>query len=123
MLGAMDKMLEQPVIDAMQLLPKVRGGAQQEPAPRLGVGKTRQSGQILEGAIGLQERGGFQAIQAQDDGINQREQHLRKTVALVAPGVSQVPGDKIPDLQHSCKFVKEVYTPVMRQTPVIAGDS
>jgi len=86
-------------------------------APRLRIGKTWQAGQILKGAVGLQKGSRFQTIQTEDNGIDQGQQHLGKTVALVASGVGQMASDESPDLQHSGKFVKEMDAPIMRQNP------
>jgi hypothetical protein len=47
-----------------------------------------------------------QAIQSQDDGLDQGQWHLGSTVVAVAPGVDQMPSKKITKLQHSYKFVE-----------------
>jgi len=41
---------------------------------------------------------------------------------VVAARIGKVPGQELPELQHSKKFVEEVRPTEMRQSPVIAGD-
>jgi hypothetical protein len=48
---------------------------------------------------------------------------LGQAVSVVAPGVGQVRGEEMAEAQHSKKFMKEVNTAVVRQTPMITGDS
>ncbi len=56
-------------------------------------------------------------------GVYQSEYHLGQTVAVIAPGVPQVPGQEIAQLQPLKKFVEEVDATEVRQTPMITGDS
>jgi len=42
---------------------------------------------------------------------------------MVASGVGQVPGQEVAHLQHLKEFVKEIRTAIVRQTPMITGDS
>jgi hypothetical protein len=42
---------------------------------------------------------------------------------VVLPGVSQAGGQKIAKVQHPQKFVEEVDTTEVGQTPMITGDS
>jgi hypothetical protein len=62
------------------------------------------------------------AIQPQDDGVNQGQYHLGQMVSAVAPGVGDVPGQKMAELQHSQKFMEEIHAAVVRQTRMITDD-
>ncbi len=42
---------------------------------------------------------------------------------MIGPGIMQAPMEPVPQLQHSKKFVEEEYASVVRQTPVVKGDS
>jgi hypothetical protein len=48
---------------------------------------------------------------------------LGQAVAVIPPGVAQVPGQEIAQLQQLKKFVEKVDATKVRQTPMIAGDS
>ena len=63
------------------------------------------------------------AVQAQDDWVSQRQQDLRERVVLVAARVIEVALEEAADLQHSKKFVKKESSSIMRQTPMLKGDS
>ena len=51
-LGLMDKMLQQPVVHTMELLPKAIWRLEQKATQGLWIRKAGQSGQVLKGAIG-----------------------------------------------------------------------
>jgi hypothetical protein len=76
----------------------------------------------LESTIGTQERCGFDAIKTQDDRVDQCQYHLWHRVATVASRVGQLLGKKMPELQHSQKFMEEVDAAEMRQTSMVPGD-
>jgi hypothetical protein len=42
---------------------------------------------------------------------------------VIPPGVAQVPGQEIAQLQHLKKFVEKTDAAEVRQTPMITGDS
>jgi hypothetical protein len=82
-----------------------------------------QAGQVLEGSVGAQERRGFDAVQAQHDGLDQSEDHLGNRIPSVAAGVIQVACQKLPGMQHSHKFMEEVNATKVRETRMITSDS
>jgi hypothetical protein len=43
-------------------------------------------------------------------------------VSAVAPGVGEVPGQKMAELQHSQKFMEKVHAAVVSETRMITGD-
>jgi hypothetical protein len=91
MIGPVNEVLQQVVIDPVELLPKIGCGLQQKSPQALRRGVSRKTGQILKGAIRTQERGRLQTIQTQNDGVDQGEDHLGKLVVMVAPGIAQMP--------------------------------
>jgi hypothetical protein len=118
-----NELAQEPIVEPMQLLAKVRRRLEQEAPQTLGIGITGQAGEVLESAIGLQQGGGFQTIQSQDHGIDQGQQHLRQLVALVATRIVQMAGEAATQLQHSGEFVEKQHPAIMGQTRVIKGDS
>ena len=62
-------------------------------------------------------------IQPQDDGVHQGQYHLGQVISAVAPGVGQMRGQEMAEMQRSQKFMEEVNTAIMRQTRMITGDS
>jgi len=119
----MNEALQQSAIKPVKLFPEVGRRLQEKTPQTLRVRIAGQSGQILERAIVAQERGRLQAIQAQENGIDQRQEHLREAVVITGPGISKMSGKKISQLQHSGKFMKEENSAIMGQAPMIKGDS
>jgi hypothetical protein len=117
-----DELPQQSVIEPVELLPELGWCLQQKPAQALRIGIVSQAGEVLKGAIAAQERGRLQAVQPQDDGVDQPQQHLRQTIVLVASGIVQMPMNEMPQLQQSQKFVEEENAAIVRQTLVIKGD-
>jgi hypothetical protein len=95
---------------------------QQKPAQSLGIGITGQAGQVLEGIIVAKERGARQAVEAENDGIDQTKNYLRKGIVVANPKILQPQGKKMTKLQHSKEFLKEEDSAVVRQTLMITGD-
>jgi hypothetical protein len=118
----MDKPLEQPIIQSVEMLPKCGWSLQEKASPALRVRIARQAGQILEGPIGAQEGRGFQAVQPQQYGIDQGQEHLGKTVVITRPTIREMPSQKIAQLQHSGKFVEEENAAIVRQAPMVKRD-
>ena len=110
----MNETLLEPMIDAVELLAEISWRLAEEAAQGLRIGIAGQAGQILEGAVGSQERSGLDTIQAQHNGIDQRQSYLGESVALVASGILQFPAEPMPQLQHLKKFVEKVRPAVMR---------
>ena len=119
----MDELGQQPIVETMQLFTKVWWGLQQEPAQSLRVRIIRQPGQILKGAVPAQQRGGFKTVQSEHDRIDQRQDHLRKTVIVIGPRIMQAPREPVSQLQHSEKIVEKENTSVVRKATVVKGDS
>src|SRR6266567_1276492 len=122
MLWPVDESLLEPVINPVELLPEIRRRLAEEAAQGLRIGIAGQAGEILEGAIGAQERSRLNTIQAQQNRINQRQGYLRKGIALVPSGIIQFSVEPVSQLQHSDKFVEKVNAPIVGQTLVITGD-
>ena len=122
MFWQVDETLLEPIIDAVKLFSEIRWRLAQKAAQGLWIRITGQAGQILKSAIALQKRSPFDAIQAQHNGINQRQSYLGESVALVAPGIIQFSAEPMSQLQHLKKFVEKVSTTIMRQASVITGD-
>jgi hypothetical protein len=122
-LWPVDELGQQPIVKPVQLFTKVRRGLQEEPTQALRIRITGQSGQILKGAVGAQQGGGFEPVQAQHDRIDQGQNHLGQTVVVIAPGIAQTAMQPVPQLQHSKKFVEEEHAAIVRQALVIKGDS
>lgn len=89
MLGHVSEVTQQPVSNAMHLLAERGWCLEQEAAQRLRVGETLQPGQVLEGAVGTHERSGLQSLLAQDQWVDQCQDHLRQAVAVIAPGIKR----------------------------------
>ena|ERR1035441_112001 len=122
MLRPVNESLLEPIIDAVELLPEIRWRLLKEAAQALRIGITGQAGQVLERAVGSQERSGLDAIQAQHNRIDEGQSYLGKSIALVASGIVQMPCEEISQLQHSIKFMEKVNSAVVSQTRVITGD-
>src|ERR1700719_4445770 len=84
MIGQVNEVLQQIVIDAVELLPKIGCGPQQKPPQALRSGVSRKTGQILKGAIRTQERRCLQTIQPQNNWVDQGQDHLGKLVVTGA---------------------------------------
>jgi hypothetical protein len=54
--------------------------------------------------------------------VDKREHHLSNGVAAITPGVNDMAGQNIAELQQLKKFVKKVDTAKMRQARMITGD-
>src|SRR6516164_6378299 len=61
-------------------------------------------------------------MQSQDDGIDQRQEHLGHTVISVASGIGQVPSEKVTKLQHSYEFLEKVSAAKVRQARMITSN-
>src|SRR5258708_5043328 len=62
-------------------------------------------------------------FQTQHDQVHKSKQHLGNGIATVAPRVGYLAAEETAHLQHLKKFVKEVGTTEVCQTPMIKGDS
>ena len=113
--------LQQSIVDAAKLDRKRWGSAEQETPKSLWVGKARQARQELERAVRTQQRRGFDAIQAQDEGPGKSQHHLGQSVVGVPAMPVQMASQEVSDLQHSQKFVEEERTSVVRQTRMVKG--
>ena len=65
----------------------------------------------------------FQAIQAQHNGVDQGQHHLGDGIAAVAPGITQLLGENMSQLQHLQEFAKEIHATEVREASMITGDS
>jgi len=77
---------EQPIVEATELEQSSGGEALEEPAQRRGIGISGQTGERLEDPISAQQLGRIETPEPQDDRIQQRQQHLRNAVGIVALG-------------------------------------
>ena len=95
--------------------------ADQKATQGLRVRKARQASEKLKGTVAAQERCGLDAIQTQDERPSERQDHLRETVVVIAPGPRQTLCDEVTELQHSEKFMEEERAPIVRQTSMTKG--
>jgi hypothetical protein len=117
-----DEFLQQSIIYTMKLIKKPRWCLKQEAAQSLRVGEAWQTGQVLESAVGTQERRGLQAIQAKHYGVDKSEHHMGNCVSAVTPRIGNMASKKIAQLQHSEKFVEEIRAAKVRQPSMITDD-
>lgn len=107
--GARMRLLEQsprqPVGQGAELASPRRGGMRQEAAQGGRIGKLRAAGEVLEDAVGTQGIRGFQAREAEDHGIEDRQDGLRRGVSGSDPGITQRFGEVLPQCKGPANTV------------------
>lgn len=122
-MGLADHLCQEPIVKLAQLGQGLGCHAQQESSEGAGIGIGRQSAQISKDPIGLQQLRGLDAFEAEDDGIENRQQQLAHTVAIVALAQTDVHCHCIFETDASQKTVQQIDATVMRQALAAEGNS
>lgn len=102
---------KQAVVQSTQLW-KQGGRDPKQKAPQAGcIGVTGQSREILKDAVLAQELGGFNSVEPQQNGIEQRQQHLADAVAVVALNESEVRGQRVLEADSCQEAVQDIDAP------------
>ena len=107
--------LQEAILPSSEFRERRRGRPQQEAAERGRLGITRQARQVLKDAILAEQLRGFEAFQAEDHRVEQRQQHLADAVAVVPLGQRHMPGDGGLKSNARQEAMQEIDAPVMRQ--------
>ena len=122
-MGLGDHLCQEPIVKLAQLGQGLGRHAQQESSEGAGIGIGRQSAQISKDPIGLQQLRGLDAFETKDDGIENRQQQLAHTVAIVALAQTDLHRHRIFETDASQKTVEQIDATVMREALAAEGNS
>ena len=117
---ALTQLGEQAVVQAPEPGQSANGEALEKTPQRRGIGICRQPCERLEDAVALQQLGGLDPSQPQDDWVEQREQHLGNRISVVALGKANLLVETLAQMQALEKAVEQKHAAIPRQ--MVAGE-
>ncbi|MBI4587338.1 MAG: hypothetical protein HY725_00750 [Candidatus Rokubacteria bacterium] len=103
-------------MEPVQLRQRFGRHAQQELPQRAGIGVRGQATEVAKDPVGLQERGRLDALEAQDHGVEDREQQLAHGVAVVSLSEGDLFGDRCLEADSGEEAMQQVHTTEVCET-------
>jgi hypothetical protein len=106
---------EKAIVQGTQFGEGRRRHPQQEAPERRGLGVTRQTGKVLKDAVLSQQLRGLDPFEPQDHRIQQRQEHLADSVAVIPLRDAHLCRDRLLEPDSRQEPVKKVDAAVVRQ--------
>ena len=106
---------EETIVKAPQFGERGGGNPQQESTQCGRVGIAAQPGQILKDTVLPEQARAFDPLEAKDDRVQEREQHLANTVAIVALDQTRLVGEQLLEVQATKETMQQVDSAVVSQ--------
>jgi len=107
--------VKEAVMQRAELGQRRRGNPEQEAPQRRSVGITWQASEVLKDAVLSEQLGRFDSLQPEDHRIEQCQNHLADSVAIVSLSESNIRGERVLEPDPCQEAMQHIDAPVMRQ--------